>query len=251
MPKPTILATRRYKLGAELFTTSVKYFAGWILAAIIFAAVVPFIVSQWRSIDISAWYIAANIGKYLAAIIAGGYLYTLLPILVAQGMTRRESAVSMGIFGLLWSLFLGTIALLGFLGEHALYGVFDWTQAPQQSEEYDLVLGSFGQTLDFAAVYPLSYLLYYVAGALVGAAIYRSDTGWLILALVLPVGFAVDGLLSSADNWGPTSVVRFITGPLDDLGTWPAVVIALAVIAIGAWSTRRIILNTPIRAKQA
>ncbi len=251
MSKTATLATRRYTLGLALFGESVKYFAAWILAAIILAAVVPLIVSQWRSIDISAWYLAANVGKYLAAIIAGGYLYTLLPILVAQGMTRRETAVSMGIFGLLWSLFLGTIALVGFLGEHALYGVFDWTQAPQQGEEYDLVLGSFGQALDFAAIYPLSYLLYCAGGALAGAAIYRSDTGWLILALVVPIGFAVDDLLSSADTWGPAFVVRFITGPLEDLGTWPAVVIALAVIAIGAWGTRRIILNTPIRAKQA
>src|SRR5690606_11017284 len=105
---------------------------------------------------ISAWAVATNVGKYLVAIVAGGYLYTLLPIMVAQGVTRREYAVSMGVFGLLWSLLVGAIAVAGFVGEHALYGALDWTQSIQQRE--GMTLRTFGETLEFAAVYPLAYL---------------------------------------------------------------------------------------------
>ena len=251
MPKAHTLATRRHKLGTALLTESVKYFAGWILAVIVLAVAVPLIVSQWRSIDISAWYIAANIGKYLVAIIAGGYVYTLLPILVAQGMTRREIATSMGIFALLWSAFIGALAIAGFLGEHALYGALDWRQAPQQGEEFDLVIGSFAHALEFAAIYPLAYLLYCTAGMLIGAAIYRSDGGWLVLLPVVPITLAVDDALSRADAWGPAWLVRFVSGVVEGWGVWSAVAAAVVVIAIGAWATRHLILNSPIRAKQA
>lgn len=251
MPKAANLATRRHKLGVELFTGSTRYFAVWILAGIVLAAVVPLIVSQWRSIDISAWYIAANVGKYFVAIVAGGYVFTLLPNIVAQGVTRREIATAMGIFGLLWSLVIGVIVIAGFIGEHALYSALDWTQAPRQSDEFHLVLGSFGQTLEFAALYPLSYLLYFTAGALIGAAIYRADGGWLILAPVIPITLAVDDAMSRVDTWGPAWLVQFVSGAFEDRNPWIVVAVALVVIAAGAWGTRRLIIGSPIRAKQA
>ncbi len=245
------LATRRYRLGTELFTASVKYFAGWILTVIIAAAVVPLIISQYRSVDISAWAIAANVGKYLIAIIAGGYVHTLLPITVANGVTRREFAAAMGVFGLLWSLFLGAIAIAGFLGERALYGALDWTQAIQHEGDDEVAVRSFGDALDFAAIYPLAYLLYFTAGVLIGAAICRSDSGWLILIPVIPVTLAVDDAMTSAGPWGPGWLVRFLTGATDGWSLWFSVTVALVVIAVGAWGARRLIIDSPIRAKQA
>ncbi|WP_026930510.1 hypothetical protein [Glycomyces tenuis] len=245
------LAGRRYSLGLGLFTESVKFFAGWILAAIVLAVVVPFIVSQWNSIEISAWAVAANVGKYLVAIIAGGYIYTLLPITVAQGMTRREYATSMGVFGLLWSLMIGALAVAGFLGERALYGALDWTQAIQQGDDVQLAIGSFGDALEFAAVYPLAYLLYFTAGAVIGAAIYRSDGGWLVLVPVIPVTLLADDAMTAGGPWGPGWLVRFVSGATDTWSVWVGVAVTLVVIVTGALIARRIIIDSPIRPKQA
>lgn len=250
MPSTATLAGRRYAFGLDLFPATVKYFAGWILAAVVIAAVVPLIVSQWRSVDISAWYIAANVGKYLIAIIIGGFVHTLLPIMVAQGLTRREFATAMGIFGLLWSLFTGAIAIAGFLGERAYFSAMDWTQAVGQDDP-GIVLRSVGDALDFAKLYPLSYVLYGTAGALIGAAIYRSDSGWLAIVPVVPVTLAVDDAMSDAGSWGPSWLVQFTSVVTDSWGEWIAAAVAVAAIVIGAWVARRIIIDSPIRSKQA
>ncbi|GAB3227964.1 hypothetical protein GCM10027447_19570 [Glycomyces halotolerans] len=248
--KKLSLSNRRYHLGGAIWAESLKYFAGWIIAAVVLALLAPIVISQFRSIEISAWYIVANVGKVFTAIIAGGFLFTLLPITVANGLTRREFATSMGLFGLLWSASLGVIATGFLLAEHAVYGLFAWPQA-LQGDQSDVVLASVGDVLNFSATYPLSYAVYFTGGALVGAAIYRSDAGWLTLAPAIPIALAVDDALSSTDAAGPAWLLRVVTRLTDGIATWPAVAIAVAVIAVGAWIARGILLGTPIRGKEA
>ncbi|GAB3654631.1 hypothetical protein [Glycomyces tarimensis] len=247
MPNAT-LAGRRHAFGIGLTAEALKYFAFWIAAVVIGALVLPAIVAQTRSIEISAWYFAANSGNIFTAIVAGTFLAALLPTMIAQGLTRRELATSMGWFGLLWSLALGALTAAVFLAEHAVYEAFDWNQSIQ-GEPGDLALESVGDVIVFAAPYPLTYLLYFTAGALIGAASYRWDAGWLIIVPAVPITLALDDAISSAEPWGP-GWLRVVTSVTDDMGTWSSVVAILAAVAVGAWICRRILIDTPIRAKR-
>ncbi|MCH7230048.1 hypothetical protein L0U85_04120 [Glycomyces sp. L485] len=245
----TTLANRRHTLGFALGGGALKYFSGWIAAVVVLASALPPIIAQYRSIDISAWYIAANSGKIFTAIVSGIFLYTLLAGMIAQGVTRRELAVSLGWFGLLWSAALGALAIAMFLGEHALYSAFDWSQT-LQGDGGETRLDSVGAALEFSARYPLVYLLYFTGGAIIGAAAYRSDWGWLVLVPVVPVVLALDGALMRTEVWGP-GWASAVTGAANGLGTWQAVAVVLVAVAAGAWIVRGILLGTQIRAKQA
>ena len=243
------LANRRHYLGIGLAGEGLKYFAYWIGAVIVLALVLPPIIAQYTSIGISAWNVAANSGKFFTAIVAGTFLFSLLPSMIAQGMTRRELATSMGWFGLLWSLALGALAIGVFIVEHAIYSAFDWNQAVQEAGT-DVQLGSIGDVLAFAGWYPLLYLLYFTGGALIGAATYRSDGGWLILVPVVPIVLTLDDAVSGSEPWGP-EWLRSITSVADGLGTWPSAGAVLVAIALGGWICRRILIDTPIHPKQA
>lgn len=242
------LANRRHILGVELASAALKYFSGWIAAAVVLALILPAIVAQTRSIEISAWYFAANSGSIFTAIVAGTFIFALMPGMIAQGLTRRELATSMGWFGALWSLALGALVIAVFLAEHALYRAFDWNHAIERTPD-SLPLDTVGDVLAFAAHYPLVYLLYFTGGALIGAASYRWDGGWLVIVPVVPVTLALDDAISRSEPWGP-GWLRVVTGLTDQLGTWPAVAAIAAAIVAGAWIARRIILDTPIRAKR-
>lgn len=243
------LRTRRHVLGVEVALEGLKYFWPWILAAVVLAAILPAVIAQYRAVDVSAWFYAANAGKFFTAITGGLFLFALFPILIAQGMTRREFAAAMGVFGLVWSFVLGALAVAGFLGEHAVYGVFDWNHAIGR-DGGDLQLESIGAVIDAALPYPPLYLLYFTAGAMIGAACCRWDAGWLIIVPVVPVTIALDDAISSTEPWGPGWFGVF-TRYVDGWGTWPALIALAAVIAGGAWLIRRILLDTPVRAKKA
>jgi hypothetical protein len=247
MPNAT-LATRRYGLGIELAKASVKLFAGWVLAIVVVAVVLPAVIYQFRSIDISTWHIIASAGNIATAIVAGTFLYTLFPITVAQGMTRREICVSMGIFGLLWSAIFGVVAAAGYFAEYAYYGLFDWAQGVPK-DDGDAPLESLSDVAATAVAYPLLYLMYFTAGALIGAAAYRWDGGWLILAPIAPIILALDAALTSRESFGP-GWLRWASTITDDTHTLTGLIAAIAAVGLAAWLTRHILVDTPIRSKK-
>lgn len=245
------LPTRRYSIGFGVAWEAHKYFKWWFAVIIVLAMVTPPAVFQFSSteIEVSAWEFAAYSGKIFSAIVAGTFLYTMFPNALAQGLTRREFATSMGLFGPVWSLILGALALAGFILEHLWYGLFDWNQAIQRGDR-DLALDSLGAVLTHGVTYPLSYLLFFAGGALIGAACYRWDSGWLILVPVAPVVFSLDFALTRADPWGP-GWFRWLTGLSGDASSPVAAAAMVVVIAVFAWLGRAILLETPVRAKKA
>ncbi|GAB4002750.1 hypothetical protein GCM10029992_41840 [Glycomyces albus] len=153
----------------------------------------------------------------------------------------------MGLFGPVWALILGAIALTGFLLEHLWYGLFDWNQAIQRGE-VDLRLDSVDAALAHGVTYPLSYLLFFAGGALIGAAIYRWDLGWLIIAPVAPVVFSLDFALSRSEPWGP-GWFRWLAGLTGEASVPVAVAAIVVVVAVIAWISRAILLETPCARK--
>ena len=245
------LATRRYALGFGVTWEAYRYFRWWFISIAAVAMLAPLAIDQFSSaqIDLSAWELVASAGKIFSAIIAGTFLYTLIPIALAQGLTRREYSTAMALFGLGWSLVLGVIAVAGLLLEHLWYGLFDWNQA-LRGEAGEITLGALRDVLVHGLHYPLSYLLFFTGGALIGAAAYRWDGGWLVLVPVASVVYALDFALTSSQAAGPTWF-RWLTGLTGDAST-PAAAAAMVVLIVAmAWICRSILLRTPVRAKKA
>jgi hypothetical protein len=244
------LPTRRYALGAGITAEALKYFKYWIAAALVLAFAFPFAVSQWNDITISAWYYAANGGKWFTAFVGGGFLFVLVPNMVAAGLTRRELAVSMGIFGVLWSLAIGAIAFAGLLAERAYYGAMGWSHGIDANDAI-APIGSAAETAAFGAHYPLVYLVYFTAGALIGVASYRWEgAGWLLLVPVLPVVFSLDNALYDTEPVGP-GWAGFLGGAIGDWGRGLIVALLLVTVAGLAAAAYRILIDIPLRAKKA
>ncbi|GAA1681580.1 hypothetical protein GCM10009830_30910 [Glycomyces endophyticus] len=244
------LSTRRYALGLGFALEGLKYFKYWVAAALVLSFAVPLIVSQYTDITLSAWFYTANAGKWFTAFVGGGFVYTLVPTMVAAGLTRRELAVSMGVFGLLWSLLLGAIAFAGILGERAYYGALGWSQGLDAGDVI-APIGTLGDTAAFAAHYPLLYLVYFLAGTVIGIASYRWEaSGWLLLVPIIPVVFSLDNGLYRTEPVGP-GWAGFLGLFMDDWARW-FIVAAIVVVAAGlAAAAYRILIDVPLRSKQA
>jgi hypothetical protein len=244
------LPHRRYSLGLGIAGAALKYFKYWILAAVALAFLGPLALSLSTEIDLATWFYTGNIAKWFTAFVAGGFLYALVPNMIAAGMTRRELSVAMGVFGLLWSAALGALVIAGLLAEHAYYGAMGWSQGVK-SDDAVTVLGSWGDTAAFAAVFPLLYLAYFAAGAVIGAAAYRwQGTGWLLLFPILTIVFSLDDAVHDTEPFGPAwagVLGRF----MDDWGHG-LVLAGTAVVAAGlAIAARRILIDIPLRSKKA
>ncbi|PRY58586.1 hypothetical protein [Glycomyces artemisiae] len=244
------LATRRYGLGAGLAGAALNYFKYWMLAAAVLCFAVPLLIAQYAGIELSAWYYAVNAGKWFTAFVGGGFVFTLLPQMIAAGLTRRELAAAMGVFGVLWSLALGAVGLAGLFAERAYYGAFGWSQGIDATSGI-APIGSAADTAAFAAYLPLLFLAYFAAGTVIGVASYRWEhAGWLLLVPVLPVVFGLDVALYSTEPVGP-GWIGFLGRFIDEWGRGPlaaAIVLATAVLAVAA---RRLLIDVPLRSKQA
>lgn len=244
------LPKRQYAFGVGIAGEGLKYFKYWIIAAVLFSFLGPLALSRYADIDLSTWYYTANVAKWFTAFVGGGFLFTLVPNLVAAGMTRRELSVSMGVFGLLWSLGLGALVIAGLLAERAYYGAMGWSQGIDANDTV-AAIGSWGETAAFAAVYPLTYLVYFAAGTVIGAAAYRwENTGWFLLFPILPVVFSLDNAVYDTEPFGPAWAGVFGRF-MDDWGRGVVLAGIIVVAVVLAYVARRILLDIPLRAKKA
>jgi hypothetical protein len=244
------LPNRRFALGLGLAGEGLKYFKYWIAAAVVLAFLGPLALSLSTEIELSTWFYTANVGKWFTAFVAGGFLYALVPNMIAAGLTRRELSAAMGVFGLLWSIAIGVLVFAGLLAERVFYDAMGWTQGIQLNDTIT-TLGSWGETAAFAAVYPLMYLAYFAAGAAIGAAAYRWEgSGWLLLVPVLPVVFSLDNALYDTEPFGP-GWMGFLGRFMDDWGRAAVLAAIVAVALVLAAAARRILIDIPLRSKKA
>lgn len=250
MTAASALAKRRYGLGLGLTGEGLKYFKYWIIAAVLVSFLGPLAISRYNDIDLSTWFYTANVAKWFTAFVGGGFVFTLVPNMIAAGMTRRELAVSMGVFGALWSVALGALVFAGLLVERAYYDAMDWSQGIDANGVVTAI-GSWGDTAAFAAVYPLMYLVYFAAGTVIGAASYRwESTGWLLLIPILPVVFSLDNALYNTEPFGP-GWMGFLGRYIDEWGRGPVLAGIALVAVVLAVAARRILIDIPLRSKQA
>jgi hypothetical protein len=244
------LSTRRYTLGAGLTAEGTKYFKYWILAAVLVSFLGPLALSRYNDIDLSTWYYTGNVAKWFTAFVGGGFVHALVPSMIAAGVTRRELSIGIGVMGLLWSALLGVFVIAGLLIERAYYDAMGWSQGIDANGTV-AAIGTWGETAAFAAVYPLMYLVYFAAGAVIGAAAYRWEgTGWLLLFPILPVVFSLDNAVYDTEPFGPAWAGVFGRF-MEDWGRGVVLAVALVVAVVLAVAARRLLIDIPLQSKKA
>ncbi|MCX2954033.1 hypothetical protein [Lentzea sp. NEAU-D7] len=109
-------------------TTSLLLFCAMVAAgAFAFALVVTFVVSAFRSVEISAWnVVTSQIARWFLFAIGVYVIHNLLPIAVAHGRTRREFLLAASGFTVVLALGMALLGWLGFLVEGGIYSLMDW-----------------------------------------------------------------------------------------------------------------------------
>jgi hypothetical protein len=150
-------------------------------------------VAIWGEIESSVWEKAGGVVRFAAAFMVAWLVYTYLPIYVAHGVTRREFMQKLTVFTVAFSALLGALSMLGYLLEGLVYEVADWPHELTDEHSFD----STSELGTILVTHCLAFLVWATIGAIVGAAIYRHDDGWGLVALpvcivlMIPAGFAI------------------------------------------------------------
>lgn len=170
------------RLAGDLLALTALCWAGFVIVV----GGIEIAVTIWGSFEQSLWAELAQIPSWFIAFIGGYITYTLLPMYVANGRTRREFAFRAALFLPVYALFSAVLMTSGFLLERVLYSYNDW---PQEIRSQHLYTSATEYGLIFTE-FLMVYLVWGATGSLVGAAWYRSTgvgVGALFLAAV-PLG---------------------------------------------------------------
>ncbi|MEX0762113.1 MAG: hypothetical protein WD208_10005 [Dehalococcoidia bacterium] len=169
-------------------------------------------VAIFRGISVSGWEQAATqVPRWYVLFIGVHFGYSVLPIHVAHGKTRRSVAQLIGKFLIAFSAFGALLMVLGFVLEAGLYQLAGWPQALSLSHLFT----SPGELHLVLIEYWLRFLVWGAAGALLGAAFYRDGgLGGIVIPPVILLMAVAEMALSPADWWPFGSVPPF----MEDLG---------------------------------
>lgn len=215
-------------------------FGMWALAVVIATGVVT-TVSRFGDISISAWEVAAGAATWYIGVIGGYVWYQALPMLIAHGRTRRDAAIELAIFLVVFVAIASVLVTAGYLIEHIVYGIGGW---PREIGDNHLFASHTDVPL-MLLEYAMTLVVWGAAGALVGAGFYRYDNaGWLTL---LPASILIGFTGSFTQSFlGP---IGFIMERLFDLGSpsIPVVIIVhLACVAAALAMTWPIVRDVPL-----
>jgi hypothetical protein len=183
------------------------------------------------------WY-ALFIGVYV--------MNDVLPMYVAQGVTRREFSIQAVIFALIYAAVVATLMTVGFVLESVLYRVMDW---PHDLTERHLYASADDVPLIFVESW-LQFPVWLGVGAFIAVARYRFDAAGLltIAPALLPIALvdiAVDSYTGPAD----ALFDRFVDPA--SLPLLASVALCLAAFLLVAAMTWPIVRDVPLRTKAA
>jgi hypothetical protein len=144
-------------------------------AASVFSNVLVAVVANFRSIEISAWEVAAGIAPWFVAFMSGWVMFVLVPMFVANGRTRRDSFIEWGILAVIYPIGAAVLTAIGYLIEHLVYELAGWNGQIDDNHWFSSRTDVGMIVLEFLFM----FLVWTMVGGFVGAALYRSaDLGW-------------------------------------------------------------------------
>lgn len=217
-----------------------------LLTAVGFGLVVAGIVVSiaWRSnVTGSVWEAAANAVPWFAAVMGGHAFFQIVPMLIANGFTRRDASLhGLRVIGVT-TLTITLLTTLGYLVEWIVYRWQDWPRGIGGNHfftNHSQVGVIFWETL-------LTMALWSALGAMVGAAFYRYDqNGWFSLIPAGVVMVLVGVFMTTRTPVFDNVMDRFFSDwgrslPLATLATAAGLALAGALL----W---RIVRDLPLRA---
>jgi hypothetical protein len=212
-------------------------------AAGLIAVGVAVVISAVSTVTSSIWENVAQWPCWWLFAMATALVYSQLPMLVLQGVTRRAAlralAVSAGLISLIWAVFM----VCGQVVERFAYGRLGW---PDTMTSPHLFAGGY-DVVPMLAEYWLLFLAYLAAGSLIGGLYYRFGAvgGTLLLPLgLLPVA-AMEGLLATGWYGAGLQEGLSISRPAPLVLAVGAVVIML----LAGLATCLVLRDVPIRPK--
>jgi hypothetical protein len=205
---------------------------------------ITFVVARWTDIAVSAWEQAARLPLWFAFGIGSHLGYTMLPLHITHGLTRRGFAMQALVFVIVFAAALAAMITAGFVIEAALYSATGWTQALAERH-------LFGSVRELHLVFLeswMSHALWAAGGAFIAAAFYRSGAlGALAILAALFISIVAEFSLNEA--WAPAGWALERTG--SDAGTGAAlgVPIYIACIALILGLAWLVVREIPIRSK--
>ena len=219
--------------------------SGVLVAGVVVILIVILVVGEVES---SVWEQASyQVARWYVAFIGGYLTYSLLPLQVANGQTRRAFAGRAPMFIGGFAAGGAVLMVVGFLLEAALYAVAGWPHVLTLEHYYS---SPYQLHLVFVEFF-VQFLAWMLAGALLGAAIYRSSAVWLPALLLAVVGVGLVELVL-APEWGPFELITELSGI--GLGGFPLPLgvgicaLSYAMLAAGTWL---VIRDMPLRNKVA
>lgn len=205
--------------------------AGLVLVTLMIAAGIAY----FDEVTASVWEQAGSVAVWYAAGVSGYVAYQTVPMHIAHGWTRRDTAIEVVIFMVIFAAVAAMLVAVGYLIEYAVYGLTGW---PREVTGEHL----FSSHLDVAMIfteYWLMALVWAPAGAFVGAAVYRYDAnGWLSL-IPASILIGVIGAFTQA-FWGPVGYI------VERLFSFEGPTLSLAIPAAIACSLIALTLTWPI-----
>lgn len=196
-------------------------------------------IAYFSDVTESVWVSASNIASWYVAFMCGYVIYQSVPMFIAHGRTRRDTAIEAVIFLTSFAAAAALLITAGYLIEYGIYEIAGW---PRDMPD-DHLFTSHGDVLAIFWEYWLSYLVWAVSGGLVGAAFYRyQSNGWLAL---IPAAI----LVSLAGVNSGTQFMGFILRWLPSVETSSPLLftsLAIASFVIGLVLTWPFIRDLPI-----
>lgn len=201
-------------------------------------------VSLVRDIEVSGWNVAGQMTRWFGFAIGIYVGYTLFPLYITHGGTRRGHAIRSALFVLCYGPLLGLLFTLSFPIEAALYVLMDW---PQALHEPQLFAGPLD--LPMALVqWVLIMTLWAAGGVFIGSAWYR-NAALGSLAVVVSLLFAGLSAMAIGGDSGPHLWVYQQLFGGERPGTVMAVLLHLLSIAALLGLTWFVLRDAPIHSK--
>lgn len=199
-------------------------------------------LDRFTEVSDSTWEQSSQVVPWYVGGVSGYILYQTVPMFIGHGRTRRDTAIEVLIFMVIFATVAAVLVAAGYLIEYVVYGMAGWPRDLSGDQLFDSHL----DVLLIVVQYWLISIVWAASGALVGAAFYRYDAnGWLAL---IPASILI-GLIGTFTQgfWGLSGFVvdRFL--PVETPSLPLAIVTAGACVLIALAMTWPILRDLPIR----
>lgn len=213
----------------------------WVVAVVTVVGM-TLVLAYFDILPASVWDWIGGPARFYLAATSWYLIYTLLPVYVANGRTRRGFAIEALIVLLVLAAVFAVLLTVGYLLESQFYQVAGWSQGPPE----DHLFTSYRDLPLIAAEYALVFPVWAAVGAFVGAAFYWHG-GWGAFSLI--PAFVLVALISVAtgQSLGPLSRFFEQIATSDAATVGLAAVVSIACTLVAGGLTWWVLRDVPIR----